>query len=223
VTAALIGLGFLLGLRHALEPDHLSAVAALASRSARVRDVARVAGAWGLGHAAVLVAAGTALVWTGAHWPPALAATLELAAGAILVWLGVDVLRRAMTAPAIARSEGGGAVALATGGASTIAAPTFAARAFVIGGVHGVEGSGAVVLVALPSVHSASAAALYLGAFGIGSVAGMVACSFAVTLPLGIVARRFTGGARRLQLAVGVTSVAVGASMIAAYIRSIFT
>lgn len=219
MTAALVGLGFLLGLRHALEPDHLSAVAALASRSARVRDVARVAAAWGLGHAAVLLAAGTALVWTGAHWPPALAATLELAAGAILVWLGVDVVRRALPAPLPAV----GAVALATEGGPSDGAPTFAARAFVIGGVHGVEGSGAVVLVALPSVHSASAAALYLGAFGLGSVAGMVACSFAVTLPLGIVARRFAGGARRLQLAVGVTSLAVGASMIAAYIRSIFT
>ena len=51
----------------------------------------------------------------------------------------------------------------------------------------------------------------------------MVACSFAVTLPLGMVARRFAGGARRLQLAVGVTSVALGGSMIVGYIRSIFT
>jgi sulfite exporter TauE/SafE len=212
VTAALVWLGFLLGLRHALEPDHLTAVAALSSRHASARAVARVAGAWGLGHAAVLFATGVVLVWTGAHWPPRVAAALELTAGGVLVWLGVDVLRRA-SAPA--------PVPVPVGGST--GAPAFAARAFLVGGVHGVEGSGAVVLLALPSVHSVATAAVYLGAFGLGSVAGMVACSFAVTLPLGLAARRFARRARQLQWVVGVTSIAFGATMIALYMRSIFT
>ena len=214
MSAALVWLGFLLGLRHALEPDHLTAVAALASRTGGARRLARVAAAWGAGHAAVLFAVGVALVWTGARWPPAVAGALELAAGAVLVWLGVDVLRRvAAPAPALA----------AAGVVAGDGARAFTARAFFVGGVHGVEGSGAVVLLALPGVRSATTAAAYLGSFGLGSIAGMLACSLLVTLPVGIAARRVARYAPRLQLVVGVTSVAVGGAMIAGYIRSILT
>ena len=214
MSVALVWLGFLLGLRHALEPDHLTAVAALASRSGGARRLARVAAAWGAGHAAVLCGVGVALVWTGARWPPAVAGALELAAGAVLVWLGVDVVRRvAARAPAL---RAAGAVAAEPTGA-------FVARAFFVGGVHGVEGSGAVVLLALPSVRSTATAAAYLASFGVGSIAGMLACSLLVTLPVGIAARRLQRYAPRLQLVIGATSIAVGGAMIAGYIRSILT
>jgi high-affinity nickel permease len=205
VTAALIWLGFLLGLRHALEPDHLTAVAALAAGGGGGRPLLRVAGAWGIGHAAVLLVAGVVLVWSGAHWPPLLMHLVEVAAGAVLVWLGIDVLWHARPP------------------ATEVGAPRFATRAFFVGGVHGVEGSGAVVLLALPAVHSTADAAVYLGAFGMGSVAGMLACSFALTLPLGLAARLFSRRVRQLQIAVAVTSIAVGAAMLFGYIRSIFT
>jgi len=214
LSVALVWLGFLLGLRHALEPDHLTAVAALASQSGGARRLARVAAAWGAGHAVVLLGVGVALVWTGAHWPPAVVGALELAAGAVLVWLGVDVVRR-VAAPAPALRAAGAVAADPTG--------AFAARAFFVGGVHGVEGSGAVVLLALPSVRSTATAAAYLGSFGVGSVAGMLACSLLVTLPVGMAARRFARYAPRLQLVIGATSIAVGGAMIAGYIRSILT
>ena len=204
MTAAVVWLGFLLGLRHALEADHLPAVATLASRSSRVRVVAFVAAAWGFGHAAVLLIAGAVLVWSGAQWPPAVAGILEGAAGGVLVWLGIDVMRRASRDPVAVQGT------------------PFATRALVIGGVHGVEGSGAVVLVALPGIHSPTAALGYLGAFGIGSIAGMVACSFAVSLPL-TAASRLAGGGRTLQRLLGATSIAVGALLIAGYMRSILT
>lgn len=208
----------MLGLRHALEPDHVTAVAALASTSARTRQVARVAAAWGLGHALVLFAAGVVLAWTGARFPPAIGGLLELVVGAVLVWLGVDVLVRARREKIPAASTSDGAIVASSNGTAA-----FVARAFVVGGVHGVEGSGAVVLLALPTLRSTAGAAAYLGVFGLGSVIGMVACSFAVTLPLGVAARRFASSGRTLQLAIGVTSVAVGALIVGGYIRSIFT
>src|SRR6476619_4351591 len=124
----------LLGLRHALESDHLMAVAALATGQRTRREIVLIACAWGLGHAAVLFLAGVALVCIGVAWPPVVAKVLELVAGAVLVALGVDILRRAR------RSRGGPA--------SPVVGTS---RALVVGGVHGLEGSGAVVLVVLPS------------------------------------------------------------------------
>jgi hypothetical protein len=87
-------LGFVMGLRHSLEADHVAAVASLSARSATPRDLWRVAGAWGFGHALTLLAA--ALIWAASGL--ALAETaqpyVEVAAGLLLVALGVDLLRK---------------------------------------------------------------------------------------------------------------------------------
>ena len=201
MLAGVLWLGFLLGLRHAFEADHLAAVTSLSARVSRRADILRVAAAWGLGHTLMLTGAGTLLVVAGAVWSPAgwMARAAELVAGAVLVWLGADVLRRAL-----------GRDAITTDAAAT---PALASRALVVGGLHGMEGSGAVVLVALPALHSAGAAFLYLGLFGAGSVAGMLASSFVLSLPLRFAARRWAWSARGLQLGIGGTSIVLGGSM----------
>jgi high-affinity nickel-transport protein len=199
MLAGVLWLGFLLGLRHAFEADHLAAVTSLSARVARRRDVLRIAGAWGLGHTLTLAAAGTILVAAGVVWSPSSgwARAGELVAGGVLVWLGADVIRRAL--------RGRGAAAAPT--------PALASRALLVGGLHGMEGSGAVVLVALPALHSATQAFVYLALFGAGSILGMLASSLLLALPLGYAARRFATGARAVQIAVGATSVIVGGAM----------
>lgn len=215
MLAALSWLGFLLGVRHAFEADHLAAVTSLASRSRRRAHTMRVAAAWGLGHAAALTATGTVMVALGAAWPASLGRTLEALAGAVLVWLGVDVLRRAARA------------SVRDGAPAPIAPAAPLSRALLVGGVHGLEGSGAVVLVALPALRSSAHALAYLGLFGAGSILGMLLCSLAVSLPMDAAARRFAGAGRWLQLAVGATSVLLGSAIagraLYSYIRSIFT
>jgi high-affinity nickel-transport protein len=196
MAGALIWLGFLLGLRHALEADHLTAVAALATGGRTLGQVLRVAAAWGLGHALVLSVAGGAMLLIGADWPPWLQHACEVLAAGALIWIGVGVIRRSRR----------------------VASPATLSRALAIGGLHGLEGSGAVVLLALPAVRGPGQALACLGAFGLGSIAGMLVCSCAVSLPLGAFARRFVGWTRALELTVGATSVAVGL----VYMRSIF-
>jgi nickel/cobalt exporter len=185
----------LLGLRHALESDHLMAVAALATGQRTRREIVLIACAWGLGHAAVLFVAGVALVCIGVAWPPTVANALELVAGAVLIGLGVDVLRRARR-PSVGPVVG-------------------TSRALVIGGVHGLEGSGAVVLVVLPSARSATEAVVYLGVFGAGTMLGMLVCSAAVSMPVGLAARWLGRGTGIVQLLVGAVSIGVGAIAVA--------
>jgi hypothetical protein len=202
MLAGVLWLGLLLGLRHAFEADHLTAVTTMATRARRRRDILGIAAAWGLGHTLTLTAAGTLLVAAGVVWSPdgRWARLGELLAGGVLVWLGADALRRAL----IARRAHHDDAAIA---------PALASRALVVGGLHGMEGSGAVVLVALPALHSARAAFLYLGLFGAGSILGMLASSLIVSLPLGYCARRWAWSGRALQLGIGATSVVLGGAM----------
>ena len=86
-------LGFVIGLRHAIEADHVAAVASLTSRSKSLSAAARLAAAWGLGHTLMLFAVASVVISLDSVIPEQVAEYLKLAVGMMLVWLGFDVLK----------------------------------------------------------------------------------------------------------------------------------
>jgi hypothetical protein len=204
MAGPVLWLGLVLGLRHALEADHVAAVASLSARASSWRDILRVAASWGLGHALVILAAGTALAALGLVPPAWLRDRLEGLAGLILVALGLDVLRRLRAIRSVARDQQGLA-ALARGAAR---------RALVVGGVHGLAGSAALLVAVVPAVGSRGAMVVYLALFGLGTILGMGICSLALFLPLQLGARRLPGLDGVLRLTIGASSVALGAWLV---------
>ncbi len=91
-----VALGFVLGLQHATDPDHVVAVATIATRERRFRDGLRVGALWGLGHTLTLAVAGGLLVVFDVTLAPRVSAGLELVVAAMLVLLGVLRLRDAL-------------------------------------------------------------------------------------------------------------------------------
>lgn len=201
-----IALGFALGLRHAADPDHVAAIAALVARhapagSARrgARAAARVGAAWGLGHSLVILAVGGAFVALHIAVVPAWALAAEAAVAAILVALGVSNLRQLRAggvhrhAP-VAAGRGCGVGSL---------------RSLGVGMAHGLAGSAAVALLALAAMPSSSAAFAYLAVFGLGTIGGMVAMSLGLGLPAAMASGR-PGLARWVLGGSGVASIAIG-------------
>jgi high-affinity nickel-transport protein len=195
LTAAL--LGFLLGLRHASDPDHVVAISTIVTRHRSPWAASRVGVAWGLGHSLTIVAVGGAVVALGLALPPRLALSLELLVGIVLVALGVSNLRSASKAPH-APDVGNDVGSVAPLG-----------RAFFVGLVHGLAGSAAVALLALAAMPGPAAAILYLAIFSLGTVAGMVAISLGVGAPLALasgsspVQRLIVAGSGALSLGLG--------------------
>lgn len=89
---AFLGYGFLLGMRHATDADHVIAVATIVSRRPQLRTAAAVGAAWGVGHTLTLLVAGGILAVFGLVVPAGLAVLLELAVAVMLVVLGVLAL-----------------------------------------------------------------------------------------------------------------------------------
>jgi hypothetical protein len=87
-------IGFLLGMKHATESDHLAAVASLATRQHSFVATLRQGIAWGLGHTITLMIVGSAVLALGTAMPEKMGRALELCVGVMLVGLGVDVMRR---------------------------------------------------------------------------------------------------------------------------------
>ena len=168
--AVALGIAFLLGLRHATDPDHLMAVTALVARDqGSTRSAARLGAVWGAGHATALLLIGLPLILLGTALPPALESTAEKAVGVVIILLAVRVLVRWIRRNRAEHDQ------------RPLRTPR---EAFGIGLLHGLAGTGAVVLLliaALPNPLEASAA---LAVFAPMSVASMALCTsgFAWTL-----------------------------------------
>jgi sulfite exporter TauE/SafE len=204
VIPSLLAIGFLLGLRHALEADHIAAVTTMVTRSASLRDTLRISGAWGLGHAATITLFGAALIVLGASLPASVAGVLEAIVGVMLIVLGVDVLRR------LARRQLHVPDEVQAHGHAHPHAPSLWPRALIVGCVHGLAGTAGLLLLALPSVAPGAPAVLYLVLFGVGTVAGMMLFSLVISVPLAMSVRRLRWAAYTLHAATGTINVALG-------------
>ncbi|UYO45987.1 sulfite exporter TauE/SafE family protein [Rhodopseudomonas palustris] len=223
---AILGLGFLLGMQHALEVDHIAAVSTIAARRSGVGDIVKHGLTWGLGHTLTLfLFAGIALV-IGQSIPEQIAEPLEGAVGFMLVALGGHLLwrlwrdrvhvhvhqhgdgvrhlhlhshadRLSHDAPSAHRHEHG-----------------FRWRMLLVGLMHGMAGSAALLVLAVSQAPSPAQGLLYVALFGLGSMVGMGALSAVIAVPVVISARSLTTANRLLQGAVGVLTIAIGLSTI---------
>ena len=88
-----LAIAFLLGLRHASDPDHLVAVTSLvAAEDGDTRAAARLGAWWGLGHAAMLVVIGIPLIAFKSELPVWLESGAEKAIGLVIVVLALRVI-----------------------------------------------------------------------------------------------------------------------------------
>ena len=215
-------LGLLVGLRHSLEADHIAAVTSLATGARSLRERVTVAAIWGSGHAAALTLFGGALVAFGAALPEPVARGFEIAAGCMLVGLGVDVLRRLRRRRVHfhVHQHGDGmrhlhAHAHRAHGAHDAVAHEHShrrvlPRALLVGGVHGLAGSGALVLLSMQVLGSGWQAVAYVVCFAVGSILGMVAFSLALTLPFALSPRLLERAAGRIEAVAGIVTISIG-------------
>ena len=220
----LLLVGSLLGMKHALDADHVAAVAALATRSTSFKDTVRQGVVWGAGHTLTLLAFAGVVLATDANIPKGTADALEFAVGVMLVLLGLDVLRRAYRQKTHlhAHRHTGGIVHFHAHSHANDPAPhdaehhqhphvkAFPLRALAVGMMHGMAGSAALLLLTARAAESVSLGLLQIAVFGVGSMLGMGALSAAIALPLQRSARWTARAHLALQWLVGVSTAVLG-------------
>jgi nitrile hydratase accessory protein len=167
-------LGSLLGMQHAFEPDHLAAVATLMTGERSSAKAAWLGAWWGLGHTLTLLAAGIALVVVRAEMPPPATVAFELGVVLLLVGFGARAIYQAAcgTTPRRTHSHARPSTESAFGiDRWTIARP------LLVGGVHGLAGSGALIALVAATLPSTATRLGYLALFGVGSTLAMVVLS----------------------------------------------
>jgi ABC-type nickel/cobalt efflux system permease component RcnA len=218
--------GFLIGLRHALEADHVAAVASLATTSRSLRQSVRLGAAWGLGHALTLLVVGGVLLASGKALPPGVAHWLEVVVGVMLIGLGADVLRRLIRQRVHFHSHRHGRLvhfhAHSHAGEGDHATSAHAhdhglalsVRALIVGLVHGLAGSALLTLLTAQAVDSLWQGLAYIVLFGMGSIVGMAALSCAISVPLRFAARHLTWAYNGLGAVMGLFTAGLGLGII---------
>lgn len=235
---AILLLGFLLGMRHATDPDHVIAVSTIVSRERSLSKAALIGAFWGLGHTLTILFVGAGIILFNLTIPPRVGLTMEFAVGLMLILLGVLNLTGGSRwlsekfSPAHPRVTGEHVhlhehnshvhyhwhshQPAAEHHADSLPAPFakvgsfLSLRPFLVGVVHGLAGSAAVALLVLATIRSPGWGVVYLLIFGVGTIAGMGLITMAMSLPFSYAGTRFAWLSRGLVTGSGILSLAFG-------------
>ena len=224
-SLALLGTGFVFGLKHALDADHLAAVSTIVSERKSWLSSSLVGGLWGIGHTASLLMVGVVVLLLKIPITERLASGLEFCVGLMLIGLGLNALVK------LAR---GGKLHLhqhAHGGhlhvhphlhdkTAAVKHTTqdeahhgykIGQRPLWIGMLHGLAGSAALLMFGLlTTIQSPALGLLYIVVFGVGSIGGMMLMSLLMSLPFHLTAHRFTNINMLARVLAGIFSVGFG-------------
>jgi sulfite exporter TauE/SafE len=217
-------LGFTLGIRHALESDHIAAVATMATGTTSLRRALKHGAMWGVGHTVTLLAVGGTVLLLGRAIPRKTSEGLEAFVGVVLIWLAVDVIRRVRALHLHRHGHGDGASHLHVHSHTSQRAHADAShlhahpvvrprRALLIGMIHGLAGSAALVVLTAQTIASPLIGAFYMLVFGLGSIVGMSLVTMCIALPLRL-SKHLAFRPEWLMLAAGATSLVVGVGIL---------
>lgn len=228
-------LGLVIGMKHALEADHVAAVSSIAARRTSVRRIIAEGAVWGVGHTLTLmIVAGGAVVF-GLAIGDALAERLELVVGVMLVGLGGHVIYALArdrihfhrhrhpdgTTHVHAHSHKGEDAPHDAGRHHHRHPHGLPLRALLVGMMHGMAGSAALLVLSATTVSSVPLGLGYIVLFGLGSIFGMAALSALIAVPLTWSARALTWANTGLQAAIGSATVVLGCVIIGDHWRSL--
>jgi ABC-type nickel/cobalt efflux system permease component RcnA len=223
---AVLSIGLVFGLKHATEVDHVVAISTIVSRHKNIFHSAIVGALWGAGHTAALVVVAAIVLSLRIAVPESVSGWLELGVAIMIVGLGISALRQALKKNAhvhvhqhnhdglshthIHFHENETRHQPALRSQHSHALSSLGWKPILIGMMHGLAGSGALMLLVLTQISSPWLGFLYVATFGLGSIVGMLVMSGLIGLPFAFSSRKLTHLHQGLQTVAAVFSICFG-------------
>lgn len=226
-------LGFLLGIKHATDADHVIAVTTIVSRARKLRHAAMVGVTWGIGHSIMIIAVGVMIILFHVSIPLRLQLLFEFVVAIALVLLGLLNIS-GMTKWLLASYNGLHShfhshdrvhVHVHAHENPRLQEPASHAhisefvsqhgilqliRPLLVGIIHGLAGSAAIALLVLGSISDASTGFLYLGIFSVGTIIGMTALTTLLGIPIVAGSKKIARFDHTVTLIAGCVSILYG-------------
>ena len=231
---AVLAFGFLLGLKHATDADHVVAVANIVRKERNIWQSIWLGASWGAGHSVPLLILGAVILIikdVALQRYETVAPYLELGVGIMLIYLGISAAWNVLRGKLHMHQHDHGAGPHIHVHAShqsnephrrtknlhnsffLLGKPVFRAKSFAIGIVHGLAGSAAVMVALLPTIDSTWTGLGYIALFSIGTMLSMATLTIFLALPFKAAAAKHALN-RLVTLAAGTLSIAVGTILI---------
>ncbi|MEW6125557.1 MAG: urease accessory protein UreH [Acidobacteriota bacterium] len=231
---AILSLGFIYGLRHALDADHLVAVSTIVSEHKSLWRSSLIGTFWGLGHTASLLGVGIVVLLLKISIPKHIEPWMEMPVALMLIALGGLAVWQAFRNQAVSihshihehNSEGEHShvhIHLQNQHNHQHHLIRIGRKPFLVGMVHGFAGSAALMLIALTTVPTVALGLAYIAIFGIGSVGGMLLMSAMIGLPFVATAEKFASFNRAIRIVAGLFSIGFGLYLAWNLLHEIFT
>lgn len=219
--------GFMIGMTHALEADHLAAIAAFSVRKNSLRDAVKHSFSWGVGHTTTLFLVVVPVFLLGGQISEVTEVSLEMLVGLMLIYLGANVVYRLWRdrVHLHVHSHAGEERHIHFHSHKNETTPHEASRhdhdhsskisgrAFGIGLVHGVAGAAALLVVAQSQAQQTWFVIPFVIFFGIGSILGMILISKAISIPIRLAGAHVRMSFSGLKLAVAAVTIGLGVNL----------
>lgn len=224
-------LGFVLGMKHALEADHVIAISAIVSRDQTVWGSSVLGAFWGAGHTLSLLLVGGGVLAMKVSIGPNVALAMEMAVGIMLVFLGgmvaAGLIRDHFHIHVHRHGEKSHTHLHAHGSDephSHAHNVRSGYRSMAVGMVHGLAGSAALMLLVVSAIQTPMEGVVYLVFFGAGSILGMMAVSALISLPFIYSSIRFSGLNQSIKATASLASIFLGTFLIydIGFVRGLF-
>ncbi|WP_309492579.1 hypothetical protein [Candidatus Hecatella orcuttiae] len=206
-----LSLGFVLGLEHSADADHVVAVSTIVSKNKSLVKSSILGTLWGVGHTFTLLVAGFTVLLFKVTLSDMMRFPFEFAVGIMLVALGVSVLRRSLWDRVHFHRHTHGAqshIHLHSHRAGE--SHDHKHTPLLIGMIHGLAGSAVLLLLVLSTLDSLFLGLVYILVFGVGSILGMMGLSAVISLPFILSAERSAKLNRCLRAMSGFLSIGLG-------------
>jgi len=209
--------GLALGLGHSLDPDHIVAVSTLLCNSRSIRKSITSATVWGVGHSSVLFVAGFCVLILRVAIPENIVNLFEFAAGAMLIVLGILVIRPLILDRVKTSQPGVQTEKLFSHDHSLTDSKkehTHIHKSALAGILQGLGGSAALMLVVLTTVNSVVTGLAFILVFGVGVILGMIGISCIVGSIIAYTASNLEKVHKIIKAVTGSVSIIVGTIII---------
>ncbi|MGM0876380.1 MAG: urease accessory protein UreH [Bacillota bacterium] len=195
---SILFLGFILGIKHSIEPDHIIAVATIASKSKKLWRSTLAGVFWGIGHTITLFIVGMILILMKDEISDKWTMSLEFLVGIMLVYLGISSMFFYKKYSNLQEQ-----------GTRDWEKASFL-KSILIGSIHGIAGSAAMVLLTMSTVTTVWEGAVYILVFGIGTIVGMLCFTTIIGIPFVMSTNKSIGLNRVLTKLAGTVSFVFG-------------
>lgn len=208
------GFGLLLGIKHAFEADHLIAISTMLTEQKNPYRAALIGTFWGIGHTTTLFIVGLFVLLLRLSIPPLVAERLEIFVGIMLIILGIQAIIKKVTIHKHNHTHG-----------NIVHSHQHEdhfhrhRKSFLIGIVHGLAGSGALMVLVISLIQSIWQGIIYILLFGLGSIISMTLMSLIIGIPFFKSFTKFNQAEYYLRVLMGTISIIFGTSIIVTVLK----